>query len=183
VEQGEVFAGRYRVVRELGRGGMGVVYEALDQNLDRQVALKVIGLSAREDPAAAGRFRREAKALAAVHHPGVVTIHDSGEADGELFLVMRLVHGTDLGKRLGNHRRLSVDRTVELVAGIAEALDALHAAGVVHRDVKPSNVLLEGDAQRPVLCDFGLAKPTHAPDGVTISGYLVGTVPTCRRSS
>ena len=176
MQQGEVFAGRYRVERELGRGGMGVVYAAVDVNLDRQVALKVVARSARGADAAAARFKREAVALAAVHHPGVVTVFDSGEWQGELYLVMRLVDGSDLGKRLSGHRRLSLERTASLVTDLAAALDALHRAGLVHRDVKPSNVLLEGERQAPVLCDFGLAKPAGLADGVTATGQTAGTV-------
>lgn len=176
MQQGDVFANRYRIVRELGRGGMGVVYQALDENLGRDVALKVMVLSARHDPAAAGRFRREAQVLAALHHPGVVTVHDYGESDGQLFLVMRLVNGIDLAQRLRDSRRLTPTLTVALAEEVAEALDALHENRLVHRDVKPSNILLEGNGQHPVLCDFGLAKPVDASLGLTTAGTTVGTV-------
>ena len=176
MQPGDLFAVRYRIVGELGRGGMGVVYHATDENLNRDVALKVVALSAQQDPAAAGRFKREAQALAALHHPGVVTVHDYGEADGELFLIMQLVHGVDLAQRLSNYRRLSAARTADLAEQVAAALDALHQRGLVHRDVKPSNVLLEGEQQRPVLCDFGLAKPIQGSGGLTTTGTTVGTV-------
>ena len=176
MQHGDVFADRYRVVRELGRGGMGVVYQALDENLGRDVALKVMALSARQDPSAAGRFRREAQVLAALHHPGVVTVHDYGESDGQLFLVMRLVNGIDLAQRLRDSRRLTPAHTVALAEEVAAALDALHENRLVHRDVKPSNILLEGDEQHPVLCDFGLAKPVDGSLGLTTAGTTIGTV-------
>jgi hypothetical protein len=176
LQQREMYAGRYRLGPELGRGGMGVVHVAHDEQLDRDVAVKTMALSARTDPVAAGRFEREARALAAVHHPGVVAVYDYGESDGELYLVMQLVEGGSLEHRLSGHRRLSPSRTVELATGIASALDALHARGLVHRDVKPSNILLDGPDQQPVLCDFGLAKPTAVTDGLTSTGETVGTV-------
>lgn len=176
MQHGDVFAEHYRIVRELGRGGMGVVYQALDENLGRDVALKVMALSARHDPSAAGRFRREAQVLAALHHPGVVTVHDYGESDGQLFLVMRLVNGIDLARRLSDSRRLTPAHTVALAEQVAAALDALHENRLVHRDVKPSNILLEGDEQHPVLCDFGLAKPVDGSLSLTTAGTTVGTV-------
>ncbi|CAA9307627.1 MAG: TOMM system kinase/cyclase fusion protein [uncultured Frankineae bacterium] len=176
MQKGPVYAGRYRLGPELGRGGMGVVHLAHDEALDRDVALKTMALSARADPVAAGRFTREARALAKVHHPGIVTVYDYGEHDGEMYLVMQLVEGGSLDERLSGHRRLSPARTAELAVGVAAALDALHGRGLVHRDVKPSNILLEGPEQRPVLCDFGLAKPTTASDGFTRAGETVGTV-------
>lgn len=176
MQHGDVFAEHYRIVRELGRGGMGVVYQALDENLGRDVALKVMALSARHDPSAAGRFRREAQVLAALHHPGVVTVHDYGESDGQLFLVMRLVNGIDLARRLSDSRRLTPAHTVALAEQVAVALDALHENRLVHRDVKPSNILLEGDEQHPVLCDFGLAKPVDGSLSLTTAGTTVGTV-------
>jgi hypothetical protein len=176
VQIGDLFAGRYRIVAELGRGGMGVVHRAHDTHLDRHVALKVLTVSARQDPAAAARFRREAQALAALHHPGIVSVFDSGEVDGELYLVMRLVEGADLAQRLSGYRRLDLGRTVELTTSVAAALDELHGKGLVHRDVKPSNILLEGSSQRPVLCDFGLAKSTDGSGGLTSTGMTVGTV-------
>ena len=176
MQQREVYAGRYRLGPELGRGGMGVVHLAHDEQLGRDVALKTMALSARADAVAAGRFEREARALAALHHPGVVTVYDYGESDGELYLVMQLVEGGSLDQRLSGHRRLSPARTAELATGVAAALDALHSRGLVHRDIKPSNILLEGYEERPVLCDFGLAKPTAVADGLTSTGETVGTV-------
>lgn len=176
MREGEVVAGRYRVLHELGRGGMGIVYAAHDEQLGRDVALKVLAEFFHGDPVAVLRFRREARALAAVKHPGVVAVYDVGEVGGRSFLVMDLIEGIDLQKRLSGHRRLSPMRTGELVQGVASALDALHRAGLVHRDVKPSNICLEGEHQRPVLGDFGLAKPLGLDDGLTSTGETVGTV-------
>lgn len=173
---GDVYAGRYRIDGELGRGGMGVVYAAHDTKLLRDVALKVMSRAVQHDHAAAGRFEREARALAAVQHPGIVTVHDYGQCDGELYLVMQRIEGDDLEQRLRGHRHLPPDRTAELAVGVAGALDALHRNGLVHRDVKPSNILLEAQSQRPVLCDFGLAKQVDRGDGMTGTGQTVGTV-------
>jgi serine/threonine-protein kinase len=176
VQVGEVFAARYRIVARIAAGGMGVVFEAYDQQVDRPVALKVMAVSRLHDPAAPARFKREARALASVDHPGVVTVHDYGEHEGHLYLVMALVRGGDLAGRLAGHRRLTPERTMGLAHGIADALDAVHAQGLVHRDIKPSNVLLKGNEERPVLCDFGLAKPSDGSDQLTATGQAPGTV-------
>jgi len=173
---GEVFIGRYRIVGRIAAGGMGVVFEAYDERVGRPVALKVMAVSGLHDPAAPARFKREAQALASVDHPGVVTVHDYGEHDRQLYLVMALVRGGDLAGRLDHHRRLTPERTVQLAHGIADALDEVHAQGLVHRDIKPSNVLLKGNDERPVLCDFGLAKASDGSDQLTGTGQAPGTV-------
>lgn len=151
--------GPYRLVRELGRGGMGVVHEAVDTSLDRRVALKVISPRLAGDPAFRARFVREARAQASLDSPHVVPVYAHGEADGALFIVTRLVPGGDLGARLRARGALPPGLAVELVAQVATGLADAHARGLVHRDVKPANVLLEArrDGGSAYLTDFGIA--------------------------
>ncbi|HET6584538.1 MAG TPA: serine/threonine-protein kinase, partial [Nannocystaceae bacterium] len=154
--------GRYEIVRRIGRGGMGLVYVARDPELDRAIAVKVLRTDARE-PASAlqARMLREARALARLSHPGIVQIFDVGVVEGELgdpprvWLAMELVVGGTLGEWLARAKR-SVAEIVEMFVAAGGALAAAHAAGIVHRDFKPSNVLLGTDA-RPRVVDFGLA--------------------------
>ena len=163
------FAGRYRLERELGRGGMGVVYRAIDQKTGAPVALKVMTWP---DPSALARFEREVQALRALDHPGIVRIHDAGVDQGHPFLVMELVEGTDL---LAIVKRGPLDpvRAVTLARDLALALDHAHRAGVIHRDVKPPNVLVDAEG-RPHLTDFGLAAVSQSLR-LTLTGEVVGT--------
>ena len=173
----EVF-GRYRVVGEIGRGGMGVVYRAHDPELDREVAVKHIqlapGASREVRDELEKRFRREAKAAARIRHPGVVAIHDVGSTDTGLYLVMELVDGDSLGSRLA--RGVFPDRgaALEVAARAADALDAAHRAGVVHRDVKPANILIARDG-RVLLTDFGVARSLDEASELTRTGMVVGS--------
>ncbi|HEV8241400.1 MAG TPA: protein kinase [Thermoanaerobaculia bacterium] len=170
--------GRYRVVGEVGRGGMGVVYRAHDPELDREVAVKHIQLApdaSREvRDELEKRFRREAKAAARIHHPGVVAIHDVGTTDTGLYLVMELVDGESLGRRL--ERGVFPDRgaALEVAARAADALAAAHRAGVVHRDVKPANILISRDG-RVLLTDFGVARSLDEISELTRTGMVVGS--------
>ena len=170
--------GRYRVVGEIGRGGMGVVYRAHDPELDREVAVKHIQLApdaSREvRDELEKRFRREAKAAARIHHPGVVVIHDVGTTETGLYLVMELVDGESLGRRL--ERGVFPDRgaALEVAARAAEALAAAHRAGVVHRDVKPANILISRDG-RVLLTDFGVARSLDEVSELTRTGMVVGS--------
>lgn len=155
---GERLAG-YRIERQLGRGATGVVFLARQVALDRPVALKVVGAPWADDPAFRARFRHEARAAAALDHPNVVTVLDSGEDGDRLWLAMRLVDGPDLRVLLRRSGRLEPEHAVSIVEQVAAALDAAHAAGLVHRDVKPGNVLVEdapGGALHAELADFGL---------------------------
>jgi hypothetical protein len=155
---GELLAG-YRIERQLGRGATGVVYLARQVALERPVALKVVGVPWAGDPAFRERFRREARTAAALDHPNVVTVLDSGEDDARLWLAMRLVDGPDLRVLLRRTGRLEPSHAVSVVEQVAAALDVAHAAGLVHRDVKPGNVLVEdapGGALHVELADFGL---------------------------
>jgi serine/threonine protein kinase/streptogramin lyase len=152
---GEEVAG-YRIDARLARGGMGVVYRATHLGLDRPVALKVIARELAGDASFRERFLRESRLAARLDHPAVVPVYDSREVDGELFVAMRLVEGGDLRALIEREGPLPPARATALLGQVAEALDAAHAAGIVHRDVKPHNVLVEGE--RAYLSDFGLAK-------------------------
>ena len=148
--------GGYRVDALIARGGMGVVYRATHLALDRPVALKVIARHLADDEGFRERFLRESRLAARLDHPSVVPVYDAREEDGELIVAMRLVEGGDLKRRIAADGPLPPAEAVELLGQVADALDAAHAAGIVHRDVKPHNILIEGD--RAFLTDFGLAK-------------------------
>src|ERR1700754_1806 len=156
----------------VGRGGMGVVYRALHVPLRREVALKVISPESARDDAYRERFRRELEAAASIEHRNVVPVYHAGEQDGYLFVTMRLIEGSDLGRLLALEGALEPQRAVELIAQIAGALDAAHARSLVHRDVKPGNVLIDG--REALLTDFGLMKDLGATQ-ITSSGQALGT--------
>jgi formylglycine-generating enzyme required for sulfatase activity/dienelactone hydrolase/predicted Ser/Thr protein kinase len=146
----------YRIVEKLGEGGMGVVYRAVDTRLDRPVAIKFLPPEAVADPERKGRFVREAKAASALNHPNIVTIYDIGSADGLDFIAMEQIDGEPLDRRIGS-QGLPVEEALRYASETAEALAAAHAAGIVHRDVKPANVMVTSSGRIKVL-DFGLAK-------------------------
>jgi serine/threonine protein kinase, bacterial len=163
--------GPYRLGPVLGKGGMGEVYRAWDTRRGRWVALKLLSPRYGADPAYRRRFRREAEAAADLREPHVVPVHDFGEIDGQLFLDMRLIDGTDLGTVLVEGP-LAPPRAIDLITQVAAALDAAHAAGLVHRDVKPSNVLV-GPGDFAHLADFGIARSTGSE---TAEGSVIGTM-------
>jgi serine/threonine kinase PknH len=171
IRNGTTIAG-YRIERELGSGGMGTVYEATQLSLDRTVALKVLAGNLGRDGEFRARFRREAMLQAALEHPSVVPVYETGEDDGALFIAMKLVRGTDL-KQLAEDG-LTPERALALLAQAASALDAAHASGLVHRDVKPQNILVDGH-DRAYLADFGLVKGA-GERGVTLTGSYVGSL-------
>src|SRR5262245_42219295 len=150
-------ADRYRLERSLGSGGMGEVFIATDTVLDRRVALKQLSSTLAEDDDARSRFFREARALARINDPNVVGVFDAGEEDGTPYLVMELIEGTTLRKELRANGRLAPERARQIGAGVAAGLAAAHAQGVIHRDVKPSNIFLTTDG-RPKIGDFGIAR-------------------------
>ena len=168
----DVIAGRYELGRELGHGGMAQVRAAVDLRLRRQVAVKLLDGRVAPDPAARLRFVREARAAASFTHPHAVAVFDAGDADGFLYLVMELVEGRPLADRIAAGP-LAVDEAVRIVDEVLQALGAAHRAGIVHRDVKPGNVLLASDGFVK-LADFGIAKRTGDRD-LTLAGQFIGT--------
>jgi serine/threonine-protein kinase len=170
--------GDFQLEAELGRGGMGVVYRARQPSLDRVAAVKVIAPERAHDAVARERFVREACSLARVEHPNVVPIYQCGEASGELYLAMRLVDGPDLKALLATEGPLEPARAVRLVEQLAAALAAAHAQGLVHRDVKPRNVLVAapGAREHAYLVDFGLARCMRRGGSLTTAGQCHGTL-------
>ena len=168
--------GDYRIDGVAGQGGMGVVYRATQLGLERPVALKVIAAEYADNQDFRERFKSEAQVAASIDHPNVVPIFEAGEADGVLYLAMRYVEGTDLRALVDSSQRLDPERAVRIVWQIAGALDAAHRRGLVHRDVKPPNVLIaQGEEEHAYLTDFGLSKSAAASGGVTRTGNFVGT--------
>ncbi|HUG53594.1 MAG TPA: protein kinase [Vicinamibacteria bacterium] len=166
---------QYRVLRLLGRGGMGSVYLAREEALERLVAIKVLRPDLAPTPEGRERFRREARTAAQLTHPSIVPLLGFGEADGLLYLVMGYVRGEPLSARMRREGRLGADEARRVVADVAEALDHAHRKGVVHRDVKPDNILIEDETGRALLTDFGVAKHWTAGQAMTATGVVVGT--------
>ncbi|MEX2107663.1 MAG: serine/threonine-protein kinase [Solirubrobacterales bacterium] len=177
LSEGDVFAG-YRVERILGRGGMGLLYLAIEPGLERRVALKLIAPEAAADEVFARRFAEESRIAASIEHPNVVPIYAAGEEGGVPFIAMRYVSGSDLGARIHREGRLEPAATVALIAQVGNGLDAIHAVGLVHRDVKPANVLLGGTAgeEHAYITDFGVARNVATKSGLTQTGRFVGTL-------
>jgi serine/threonine protein kinase len=171
---GASFAG-YRIDDLVGRGGMGVVYRATDASLERAVALKLLAPELARDESFRRRFATESKLAASLDHPNVIPIYQAGEHDGVLYLAMRFVRGDDLRVRLRREGLLEPDVAARLVAQVGSALDAAHEAGLVHRDVKPANVLLDGH-DHAYLTDFGLTKRLAADTVETRTGQILGTL-------
>jgi serine/threonine protein kinase len=170
--------GDYRLEELVGRGGMGVVYRATQLKLGRSVAIKLILPEVGEEEAFRARFKREARLAAGIDHPNVVPVYQADEEDGHLYIAMRYVEGTDLRSLVASAGRLAPGHATRLVVQIAAALDAAHAQGLVHRDVKPANVLLTGryGEEHAYLTDFGLMKHTTSHGELTRSGAFVGTL-------
>jgi len=177
LSDGDEFAG-YRVERRLGRGGMGILYLAIEPGLERRVALKLIAPEAADDEVFARRFTEESRIAASIEHPNVVPIYAAGEEVGVPYIAMRYVAGADLARRLVREGRLSPQVAVDLIAQVGNGLDAIHAAGLIHRDVKPANVLLSGDdgADHAYITDFGVARNVSTESGLTQTGRFVGTL-------
>ncbi|MET0512729.1 MAG: serine/threonine-protein kinase [Thermoleophilaceae bacterium] len=171
---GQIVAG-YRLERLLGRGGMSVVYLAEHVRLGRKVALKLLSPALSEDESFRERFERESRRAAEIDHPNIVPIYDAGDAEGQFFIAMRYVRGADLKTSIKNEGRLSVGRTLYILEQAASALDAAHELDLVHRDVKPANILIEEPSDRVFLTDFGVVKHT-ASHGLTRTGFFIGTV-------
>jgi serine/threonine protein kinase len=172
---GSVFAG-YRIVSVLDRGGMGVVYKAVDVDLDRTVALKIIAPEHTQDATAVARFKAEARLAASLEHPNIVPVHRGGEENGVLYLAMRFVPGTNL-RHIIDRGPMALPRVARITTDIADALDAAHTLGLVHRDVKPANILVSGppEHEHVYLTDFGLTKRLGSVGALTRTGSWVGT--------
>ncbi|HLH24564.1 MAG TPA: protein kinase, partial [Chloroflexota bacterium] len=170
--QGEIVQGRYAVGEQLGEGGDATIYRAEDLRLGRDVALKFLRRELRADPTFVARFEREARSAARLDHPHIIPVYEYGEAAGTYYLVMQYLPGGDLRARLRDGP-LPVATAVRLAAEVAEALGAAHAKGIVHRDVKPANILLTEDEHAKVT-DFGIAKMLDVP-ALTATAALLGT--------
>jgi serine/threonine protein kinase len=167
--------GPYRVVKELGRGGMGAVYAAVDTRLDRQIALKVMLPASAADANAKGRFLREARAAARIKHDNVVTVYEADERLGVPYIAMEFLDGYPLDGYLKKKGNPAVPQVLRIAAEVAAGLAAAHKIGLVHRDIKPANLWLEAPHGRVKVLDFGLAKPVNAEVELTQSGAIVGT--------
>jgi eukaryotic-like serine/threonine-protein kinase len=172
---GELIGGRYELEELVGSGGMSTVYRAHDRLLERKVALKILHRRFNDDDEYVERFRREARAVAQLAHPNIVTVIDRGEDAGRQFIVFEYVDGDDLKQLIDKAGgRLPIDRVVELGQEIAAALAFAHERGIVHRDVKPQNVLLNEEGRAKVT-DFGIARSLDVEHGVTQTGTVLGT--------
>ena len=164
--------GAYVITARIGRGGMASVYQAHHPALDRDVAIKVLWEALADQPGFLERFRREARAASRLRHPNILTVYDFGEDDGIAYMVTELLPGGTLADRLG--APLPYTEVLRVLRGIGSALDAAHGAGLIHRDVKPSNILFTRDGE-PVLADFGIARLTESEENLTVQGTLIGT--------
>ena len=165
--------GDYEVQEEIGRGGQGVVYRARQKSLNRTVALKVIGLGHWATEAHLKRFRREAEAAARLEHPGIVPIYEVGERDGSCYFSMKFIEGGQLDEVV-KHKTMPIRRAVELIAKVARTVHYAHEHGILHRDIKPGNILLDGKGE-PHLTDFGLARLVETESTITRTMEVLGT--------
>ena len=166
---------QYLVDREIGRGGMAVVYRATDIRLHRHVAIKVLPPELAFNADVRERFLREAQTAAQLSHPGIVPIYTVDEAEGLVYFVMALVEGESLAERLARDVRLPVEETRQILMGVADALAYAGAHGVVHRDVKPDNIMLDRKSGRPMVTDFGIARAAAGDSRLTVTGIAIGT--------
>src|ERR1700751_5719597 len=174
LESGAILAGRYEILDTLGEGGMGAVYKARDLELDRMVALKVIRPELAKHPAIIERFKKELLLSQRVTHRNVIRIYDLGEGDGVKFITMEFVEGQDLRSLIFERKKLPPEESVAIMEQVCLALDAAHSVGVIHRDLKPQNIMRDKTG-RILVMDFGLAR-TLEGDGMTQTGALVGTM-------
>ena len=166
---------QYRIEQEIGRGGMSVVFRAHDLRLNRAVAVKVLPPDLAHDPAVASRFTREAQTSAQLAHPHIVPIFDVGARDGVAYFVMGLVTGGNVAAQLEQHPLRPIDEVRRVLAEVADALAYAHLRGVIHRDIKPDNILLDGESPRAMVTDFGIARAMEGGSRLTQTGIAVGT--------
>ncbi len=173
---GRLISGRYRLIAPLGDGGMATIWRAVDEQLDREVAVKLLRPQFGSDPGFAARFKLEARSAGGLSHPNIVSVYDYGTdgVDGEQYIVMELVEGRDLSGVLRERGTLSTDDAVRIAIAVASALEAAHRKGIVHRDVKPGNILITDDGDVKVT-DFGIARAV-AEASMTVTGTTLGSV-------
>src|SRR5262245_2004628 len=171
---GDLFGGRYQILQLLGEGGMGAVYKARDREVEHLVALKLIRPEMANHPVILARFKQELLTARQVTHRNVIRIYDIAEAEGTKYITMEFVDGSDLRKLLHDQGKLAPEQAVAIVRQICQALEAAHGAGVIHRDLKPQNIMQEKSG-RILVMDFGLARSLQS-DGMTESGVLLGTI-------
>ncbi|MGC2853022.1 MAG: tetratricopeptide repeat protein [Candidatus Acidiferrum sp.] len=175
LQPGDLIGARYEIVALLGEGGMGAVYKALDREVERTVALKLIRPELASNPAILARFKQELLTAHQVTHKNVIRIYDIAEADGVKFITMEFVEGQDLRHILVENGKLPIEKAVEIIRQVCYALEAAHSAGIIHRDLKPQNIMQESKTGRILVMDFGLAR-TIGGDGMTQTGALLGTI-------
>ncbi len=175
LQPGDLIGARYEILALLGEGGMGSVYKAMDREVERTVALKLIRPELASNPAILARFKQELLTAHQVTHKNVIRIYDISEADGVKFITMEFVEGYDLRRILTDQGKLPIEKAVEIIRQVCLALDAAHSAGVIHRDLKPQNIMQEAKTGRILVMDFGLAR-TIGGDGMTQTGALLGTI-------
>jgi len=175
LQPGDVIGARYEILQLLGEGGMGAVYKALDREVERTVALKLIRPELASNPAILARFKQELLTATQVTHKNVIRIYDIAEADGVKFITMEFVEGDDLRRILIDNGKLPPERAVEIIRQVCLALEAAHSVGIIHRDLKPQNIMQEAKTGRILVMDFGLAR-TMGGDGMTQTGALLGTI-------
>ena len=175
LQPGDIIGGRYEIQSLLGEGGMGAVYKALDREVERTVALKLIRPELASNPSILARFKQELLTAHQVTHKNVIRIYDLAEAEGVKFITMEFVEGSDLRRILVENGKLQPEQAIEIIRQVCKALDAAHSAGVIHRDLKPQNIMRESKTGRILVMDFGLAR-TIEGDGMTQTGALLGTI-------
>jgi serine/threonine protein kinase len=174
LDPGSTIAG-YEIEGVVGAGGIGILYRARQLRLDRPVALKLVEAEVASDAVVRERLRREARAVAALDHPNVVPLYEAGEEGGTVYIVTRWVEGTELGTLIQHEGRLEPARAARIAAQIASALEVAHEKGLIHRDVKPSNVIVTPE-DHVYLTDFGLTKRAGSASGLTMAAHLLGTI-------
>src|SRR5215813_13190958 len=167
--------GKYQILERIGRGGMGTIFKAHDPVLDRPVALKMISNEVEVTDELRARFFREAQACARLSHRNIVTVYDMGEEEGRLFIVMELLDGEELRRLIANRAPMAIEDKLSVMVQVCDGLHYAHQRGIVHRDVKPGNILVQRNGQVKIL-DFGIAQMATSDGGLTRTGLIMGTL-------